>query len=321
MVTFLTDPLPIGRYMISELARKIYSGARRMLNPPRYNYGSYRGHFAVTRSVIEGLKTCGLSHNYNPSAPKDLFDTVVVLSGVRTLRQAIELKRRGYFKKLFAGPNIVVFASDHNSLIASPEVDVVITPSQWVVDLYLADSPSLNHRCLAWPAGVDTNYWTPTLGLVRENILIFEKQNKGPVGPIAPYVEYLNLKGYKVEVIRYGEYTHVDYLEALNRARLMLGFVVDESQGIAWAEAWAANVPTLIWRNELNTYRGRSYRVSTAPYLNASNGLFFDNFEDFKGKFACWEQNADTFTPRAWTLANMSDQVCAINLYRKLTDC
>lgn len=321
MLTILTDPIPAGGWLLEECARRAARYARNQIKRPKYNFGFYRGHFAVTRSLVEGLLKLGLPHNYNPSSLGQLADTVVVLAGVRTLQQAIELKKKGYIKKLLAGPNIVVFSSDHDSLLASEEVDIVITPCDWVVDIYVEDNPSLSGRCWVWPAGVNVNYWKPGSIDERKHILIFEKKNKGPVGPIAPYTEYLHQRGYTVETLQYGTFTHNEYLSALQRANLMLGFVIDESQGLAWAEAWAADVPTLIWRNEQNTYRGRTYRTSTAPYLDPANGLFFDDFEDFKRRFLIWEANPKQFSARAWTVANMSDEVCAKRLYEKVALC
>jgi hypothetical protein len=321
MISILTDPLLNGHSMLPELARKVGRLVRNQVKPPKYNFGRYRGHFAVTRSLIEGLKRAGLPHNYNPWRLEQLADTVVVLAGERTMRQAIELKRKGYIKKLFVGPNVVTFSSDCDNLLASPHVDASITPCDWVTDLYLEDNPTLAGRIFSWPAGVDVHYWMPGPREARRNILIFEKRNKGPVGPIAPYIEYLRLKGYSVEIIQYGAFSHVDYLQALQRARLMVGFVMDESQGLAWAEAWAADVPTLIWRNEQNTYRGRTYRTSTAPYLTPANGLFFDDLEHFQQQFASWDANSARFAARDWTLANMSDEVCARVLYEMVTTC
>lgn len=321
MITVLTDPLPIGSLFISELSRHIYRKGRDLVKPPKYNYGFYRGHYAVTRSLIEGLKKNGLPYNYNPKYQNDLADTVVVLAGVRTLRQAIDLKRQGHIRKLFAGPNIVVFSSDYNSLLACKEIDAVITPSQQVVDLYIEDNPSLVGRCFSWPAGVDMTYWAPQPQVKRHTILIYEKQNKGAVGPVEPYADYVRKRGYQVEIVKYGNFKHSDYLHVLQRAKLMLGFVVDESQGIAWAEAWAADVPTLIWRNERAIFRERTYRGSTAPYLCPENGLYFNDIEDFKQQFARWEDNPQQFSPREWTLANMSDEVCARKLYEMVTLC
>ena len=319
MISVLTDPLPLGSALLPELARKAGRMVRDQVKPPKYNFGRYRGHYAVTRSLIEGLKRAGLPHNYNPWRVGQLADRLVVLAGVRTLRQAIELRRKGYIKKLFVGPNVVTFSSDCSNLLASPHVDAVIVPSEWVADLYLEDNPSLFDRILSWPAGVDVDYWIPGTTEARQSILIFDKQNNGLMGNATPYATFLRQRGYSVEIINYGSFTHPGYLQALQRAKLMLGFSVGESQGLAWAEAWSADVPTLIWRNERNTYRDRTFRSSTAPYLSQANGLFFDDLDDFQQQFDRWEMNPTLFAARNWTLENMSDEACASRLYKKVT--
>jgi hypothetical protein len=323
-LTVLTDPIPCGGYFFSETVKNIAKYLRGRVYPPRKNFDQsrYSGHPTVTRSLVEGLELINASYNYNPRRLQEISDRVVVLSGIETLRQMIAFKRKGLIKSLYAGPNIVVFASDDDSILACPEVDWVITPCDWVIDLYQQDCPTLKGRFLAWPAGVDTRYWKvdPTMRC-KKKILIFEKQAKGPVGPVQPYAAYLDSLGYQVSIIKYGYYTHSRYLKELQESVLMVGFVMDESQGIAWAEAWAADVPTLLWRNVKGRLSGRSYHCSTAPYLCEQNGAFFDDIEEFKLKIGDWALKRDRFSPREWVLKNMSDEVCATNLYRRVTGC
>lgn len=321
-LTVLTDPLPIGRDFLPETARRSARVMKYILKERSFaSHSRFRGHFAVTRSLVEGLENIGADFNYNPNQLPELADTVVVLAGVRTLRQAIRLKQQGKISRLFAGPNIVHFSTDFDSILASPEVDAAITPSDWVIEHYVQDNPSLQGRIFSWPAGVDTVFWAPKLATKPDHILIFEKQNKGPVGPVEPYSEYLRGLGWKVDILRYGSFRHQDYCDLLQQSCLMLGFVRDESQGIAWAEAWATDVPTLLWRNNQNMCQGRLLKVSTAPYLCDQNGLFFDDFEHFKTQFSCWQAQREQFAPRAWVLENMSDEACARQLYNKIMSC
>ena len=324
-VAILTDPMPWGRDLLYEGARRIARSVRDIILPTRkyLNHHKYRGHFAVTRSLVEGLQNINASFNYNPRYPWQLADTVIVLSGVRTLRQAIRLKQHCKIKKLLAGPNIVVFSSDYDSLLAASEVDAVITPCEWVTDLYIEDNSTLKDRIFSWPAGVDTNYWQPDPVTKRDRILIFDKRNlEDDPDRVNPYVKYLLGQGWQVDVlVRCGEqgYTHEQYRYLLQRSSLMLGFTVgSESQGIAWVEAWSTDVPTLILKNISNSYQHRSFHCSTAPYLCPQNGLFFNDLEDFKIQFRYWESHREEFTPRAWTLKNMSDEVCADMLYQRL---
>lgn len=316
----MTDPLLWKEELFLEGGRKV---ARFLLNRIRSGSikPSFRGHTAVTRSLIEGLKKLHFDFNYNPYSLSQLAENVIVLAGVRTLRQAIRLKQKGNIEKLYAGPNIVTFSPDHNFIIASPEIDCVITPSEWVCDMYLEHAPSLLGRCLAWGAGVDTSYWLPDSETRRDRILIYEKQDKERVSLAQPYADYLRGLGWGVDILQYGSFTHGQYRERLRRSCLMIGFSNSESQGIAWAEAWSTDVPTLIWKNDSNVYQGRRYDCSTAPYLRPENGLFFNDLEDFKRKFAWWDARRQEFTPRGWTLKNMSDEVCASILYKKVTEC
>ena len=56
-LTVLTDPVPVGRYLFSEQAKRVGRALRRLIKPlPLYRRSVYRGHPAVTRSLVEGLK-------------------------------------------------------------------------------------------------------------------------------------------------------------------------------------------------------------------------------------------------------------------------
>ena len=114
------------------------------------------GHAAVTRSLIEGFKKIDFNdYNLNPYLESEIAERVHVLAGVKTLQYAIELKRRGKIKFLSAGSNVVVFSTDYDGIIASPEVDLYLQPSQWTCDCHIERMPSLTGRCVPWPAGVD----------------------------------------------------------------------------------------------------------------------------------------------------------------------
>lgn len=327
-LTILTDPLPIERDFLPETARRIARVMKYILKERSFaSHSRFRGHFAVTRSLVEGLEKIGADFNYNPTTLSQLADTVIVLAGVRTLRQAIRLKREGRIRKLFAGPNVVHFSSDFGSILASSGVDAAITPCDWVIENYVTDNPSLLGRIFAWPAGVDTAFWKPEAGIKRDRMLIFDKQPAAEDSErIQPFVDYLQDQGWTVDVLERQRgkvgYTQERYLQLLQHTCLMVGFTGgSESQGIAWAEAWAADVPTLLWRNTQQVLHGRLLRVSTAPYLCEQNGLFFDDLEQFKQQFAHWQVHRTQFAPRGWVLENMSDEVCARQLYDKVMSC
>ena len=319
-ITILTDPIPYKEYFIIEnikiLARLFLSIFRN--NLVLNNHVKYRGHFAVTRSLIEGLQKLNLPFVYNPKY-KDITDFVIVLSGVRTLKQAISLKKRGKIKYLFAGPNIVVFSSDHNSIICSDYIDLVIINSQWTLDLYIKDNIILKSKIIIWPAGVNSDFWKPTHFNKSKHILIFDKPHILLSEPIDRYRDYIISKGFTVTIIKYGTFDQVSYLHLLRNTLIMIGFSFSESQGIAWSEAWSTDVPTLIFENHINKINEKVFNCNTAPFLTNDTGLFFKNYNDFTTQFNSIIENKSKFKPRQWVLDNLTDEVSAINLLTKIS--
>jgi hypothetical protein len=311
----MTLPLLRGRYAIKEPLKRLARLIRdSIFKKPAFMKSKYSGHPSVTRSAVEGLLKIGVNVTYNPRTLSALGEAVYVPNGFDTLRQAIRLKQSGYIKKLLAGPNLVEFPSDRRELITAPEIDVYIVPDNFTRDLYVADCPELGNRCQACPAGVDTEYWQPVLNRAdRPRILIYDKNVREPVDPklIATRLEEF---GFQVEIIQYGCYTQAQYLQALRHATLMVGFSKSESQGIAWAEAWSADVPTLIVRNDIVTYRHKTFQSSTAPYLSSQTGMFFNDLLDFENVFDYWKMNQDKFNPRQWVVDHLSDERCAQKL-------
>jgi hypothetical protein len=320
MLTILTDPVPYKKYFLKEILKRIIRFFFKYNNKRGFNK-YLGGHFSVTRSLINGLNELGVNFVYNPFLITKVSDIVIVLSGVNTLKQAIYLKKIGRIKFLFAGPNIITFVNDSNNIISSNFIDYVITPSESTCNLYINDNHILKNKCKSWPAGVDINYWKPRLNKEKKKILFYLKQHcfkdtyfKNKIVKIDQYVNYLNSKKYQVELIEYGKFTKETYLKLLQDSILMVGFSFSESQGIAWAEAWATDVPTLIYYNNISSAYERIFSCETAPYLSPQTGQYFIDFEDFTNKFNEWETNQKIYNPSKWVLKNMSDKISASKL-------
>jgi hypothetical protein len=274
------------------------------------------GHFAVTRSLLSGLKKIGYRFNYNPKFYVQISDTVAVLSSLEALRQAINLKRSGRIKRLIAGPNLVVMPSDANDLITAPEIDLYLVNSNWTQKCYLEDAPSLKGRCEIWPAGVDEMYWIPkklNSGKQNKKILFYQKTSLNEL--FSDCLKYVQSKGYEVGVIEYGHYDRPEFLDALCNSELSVFFSQHESQGLALAEAWSVNVPTLVFNPQIailypGTEKEKRVVASSAPYLSSATGLNFSDYTGFVRAFHCWEKDKDNFSPRSWVLEHMTDEVC-----------
>jgi hypothetical protein len=316
-ISILTDPVPTGRYSLSEPPKILVRRIRDFISPrPKFMKSKYRGHFAVTRSMVEGLQKIGVHSNYNPKRLDEVGDVVVVSGGFDGLRQAIGWKKTGHIRRLLAGTNLVDFPSEQRELMCAKEIDLLIVPCDWFRDNFITDCPELQGRVTSWPAGVDVTYWRPEPRGCEDQVLIYEKQIIGrePVGPVADYVPIIEKRGYRVKLLKYGAYLPDQYLDMLQRSCVLMGFVLNETQGIAWAEAWSVNVPTLLWNQDYVTFKGRTYRASTAPYLTPQTGLFFTSLAEFEIVFERWNNSRNQFHPRQWVLENMSDEVCAKRL-------
>lgn len=311
-ITILTDPMPLGAQLGEEYLKR---ATRRLVYGPSGSKGPvpYRGHPAVTRSLIKGLAELAHPFTYNPNRLSDVYPDVVVLSGIKTLRQALRLKRNGKISRIYAGPNIVTFSSDANGIIADEQIHTVLTPSTWVSSMYFEDHHSLQGHTLEWPAGVDHTKWAPSSSTSKRDILFYikgcQKNNE-----IDIFERFATEKGYSVKKIIYGSYSESEYLNLLHRSKLMVVFAGSESQGIAWQEAWATDTPTLIQSVSRATFKGREYSCSAAPYLTPSCGMFFDGPKQFESMFTDWHQGAFQFHPRAWLVEHLTDKLSAQKL-------
>ena len=306
-VTILTRPVRAPPSLRHEyLVKSCQDFVNAMLRRP---LAEYSGHPAVTRSLVHGLRAIAADFNFNPKDLREVGEIVHVPSGHLALRQAIRLRRSGRIRRLLAGPNLVVLPSDKPALIGAPEIDLLVTNSSWVRQMYLTEMPRLADHCAIWPAGVDTELWqNHAVSTASRRILIYAKNAPDPL--VAECADEARAAGFDVALVRYGRYTPAEYRAALGRARYVVYMSAWESQGLALVEAWSCDVPTLVWNPGYVLLKGKTYRTSAAPYLTERTGRLFHDPTALGELLRSGLRNA-TFAPRQWVLENMSDEVCA----------
>ncbi len=275
------------------------------------------GHYAVTRSLVDGLKKIGADFNYNPSREKDIADNVIVLAGVDRLRQAINLKNKGKIRMLLAGPNVVEDVRSENGIVADEAVDRYIVPSEWVKNLVTGDCSKLKDRILCWSAGVDSNYWKPSVGATnRKKVLIYWKTERREF--CNQVVKLVRDGGMDPVLLQYGRYNVEQYRDVLNHSTFSIFISRSESQGIALAEAWSMNVPTLVFDPGEFVFGGRMiYNVSACPYLTTATGLTWKTLDELRNII----QNKSSFAafaPREYVLNRFTDEYSARQLLQAL---
>lgn len=320
VLSILTDPIPsTTEYYLEKIKNFIRPLLRKIDGKQPLKKNKYGGHPAVTRSLIEGLQKAGIPFVYNPGRLKDCTGRVLVLSGVRTLRQALELKAAGKIRVLAAGPNLVVLPSDAPELVGSPLIDKFILNSNWIKDVYCVEMPRLANYSIIWPAGIDEIFWKPETGVVKRNkILFYLKMENTALYENCKLIAQKN--GLELSELIYGNYNIDEYKKLLGECRYLVHFGEHESQGISMLEAWAMDVPSLVWNPVTYTLNGITPSNAAAPYLGNKTGAFFKNGAEFENCLKQLAANDISFTPRQWVLENMTDTILAKALVNQLEE-
>jgi len=312
-ITILTNQINVPfdeRITFKTILKKILflNTIRKIISMRKSCYG---GHYAVTRSLVEGLKKIHAEFNYNPSKIDKVGKVVVVLSNIEALRQAIKWKKEGRIKKLLAGPNLAMLPSEIKDLEYYQLIDAYLHPSQFIIDWWSSLDPNFGIKQVIWFAGVNQNEWF-TDQQTKYNILIYEKKCQSTL--INYIKDYLTVNHYQYSIIKYGEYTKEQYKIALANSKLVIYLSPSESQGIALFEAWAANVPTLVWNRKYFKWNNYTGPGTSAPYLSELTGQAFQNQKEFISQFNSIISNLNLFKPAQWIKSNGTDEICAQNL-------
>lgn len=312
-LTVLTTPVPsVPRRAL----RAVRSTLRPIVKPgaPLPPAKRFHGHFALVRSVVEGLEAIGADFNYDPRSLSRLA-RVVYAPANEALRQAADLKRRNRIDFLVAGPSNALFPEEADNILWQPEIDLLIEPSEWVRDLFRSIAPALVSKIRICPAGVDADAWVPTDAAVESRALVYWKS--GDESFCAHVESILEAQGLRPIRLQYGHYTPAEYKRALDDSVVAVFLSAFETQGLALAEAWSMDVPTLVWNPRAEaSWRGRSFAAgSSAPYLSPVTGIQWTSVEELAKSLDYALGHIEEFHPRAWVLGNMTDSRCSRTLF------
>lgn len=188
------------------------------------------------------------------------------------------------------GPGLFDHPAQAPRLMADERFRSYLVPCDWMFELfapyYTAD------RCRLWFAGVDLAAW-PDLTQVPKDIdvLLYDKilwnRDSTHRTLVEPIQREIARRGLTLSTLRRGGYDRQEYLQLLGRARVMVFLSESETQGLAYQEAMACNVPVLAWDNGywLDPMRARftadPVPASSVPYFGPECGERFINAEEF----------------------------------------
>ncbi len=285
---------------IATIFKKTYNGISIFYTDP---------HPAVLASILKGLTNLEISYTINPDNAAQLKDIAFCLQDVRFLKQAIKFKENSLIKKIIVGPNMFGRASEQNHILTNNVIDIYLTPSQWNKIGHIEDEPKVSRIIHVWPAGVDQEYWKPENPHKTNKVLIYWKTESEE---FCKEVEKIIKKnGWQPIILKYGDYSKEKYKKILNRVTYAVFISVSESQGIALAECWAMNVPTLVWNPEEPIfYLGKCFSpVSSCPYLTKETGISWKTLPELNELVQMIPGNLDNFAPRKWVINHMTDTI------------
>ncbi len=265
----------------------------------------------------------GADFNFNPRHMADVGENVIILANKDALKQAIRWKQGKIIKKLLVGPNLFVRPQEIEPLITSPAIDLIMEPSHWPIKAVVEDCPQLREKLVCWPAGVDSEYWKPQTPLKNRrstNVLIYQKN--GSQDLLNSVIQLLRQYQWNPIVITYGKYNHRHFKGLLSMVRFAVFLSRSESQGLALAEAWSMDVPTLAWNlGGPLTIQGKTYTdISACPYLNPLVGQEWKTLDMLEVQFGDIQTILNNSSPRKWVLEHMTDEISARIVMRYLSN-
>jgi len=322
-LTVLTAPVPSERERLIRKARRV---ARRVVKPgvPLPATSPYPGHSSLVRSVVEGLRAIGADFNFNPGRLADLA-RVVYAPANEALRQAAALKRDGRIDYLVAGPVNALFVDEGDGILQLPEIDRLIVAHEWALEFY-RDVPALKAKSRVCPCGIDTDLWKPSIHPTEKTLAVVYW--KGGDETFCEQVEQIVRRcGLEPRRLRSlpGEHAMFDpgdYRRLLDQSAMGVFLSRFETQGLALAEAWSMDVPTVVWEPQGTAqWCGRSFESrSSAPYLTPATGRRWRTIDEFETALRGALADRSAFRPRAWMLANMTDAICSAALLDIIRD-
>jgi hypothetical protein len=234
-------------------------------------------------------------------------------------------------------PNPVIFgAGIYSHPIECPDLFIRYTnvkrflvPGEWMRKMC---EPYYHDKVLAWPVGIDTEYWQPQTTDETFDFLIYDKvrweHSLYQAELINPITNTLDEHGLSYQFIRYGDYSPGELMNKLKLSKAVIFLCEHETQGLAYQQILATNTPILAW-DRGGYWQDPAYYpdkvkyqpVSSVPYWDERCGMKFTDANDFEETLGLFLQDIETFKPRNYIMENLTLEICAeryMQIYREV---
>lgn len=296
----------------SKLARRARAEARRHV---RYVWKKIRrqqvcsGYYTWFSMLAEALQRAGYEVRVNDfDLARKLPDHPITLWGYQTI-----------FGKVHDLPNRRVIGPglfdplQSAELFEDPRNALFVITCDWETDMY---RPYYGDRLRPWFGGYDvTSFKNAKAVSKRYDVLIYDKiyHQRDTLYPqtIEPFLRHLEAQGLSSIIIRYGDYAYDHYFDTLEQSRAMAFFAHSETQGMAYQECLAMNVPICAWdqgrwmdplAKELSD---GPIPATSVPYFDERCGERF-NIGTMIGTWDRFWDQVDQYEPRAFILDRLT---------------
>jgi len=229
------------------------------------------------------------------------------------------------------GPGLFDHPLEAPGLMKDPRFRVYLAFSEWMRRMF-ARVYGDAHMAL-WFGGMDLEDWTDATDHPKDlDFLVYDKirWNRDELVPRIrePVLVELARRGLAFEIVRYGQHTNDTYRRLVQRSRGLLFLCEHETQGMAYQEAMASNVPVLAWDQGywMDPNRPRwelePVRASSVPYFDPTCGERFghNGADDFAAALDRFMAKRSAYAPRAWVAEHLSLEESArlyLDAYRR----
>ncbi|MBP2293373.1 glycosyltransferase [Azospirillum rugosum] len=282
---------------------------------PLYNLMHHKqkvsGYKMVLKLLVKALKEQGCEVRVNdhrtaarlPGHPVGLIGYPHILQGWSLPNPAL------------LGPSLFDHPLEAPQLMRDPRFKGYLTLADWHHRMFKAHYGDV---CARFLTGIDTDAW-PDLSAHPKttDVLVYDKirwnHEEMRRTLTEPVLRHLEMRGITYELVRYKEYDYAGFKRMLARSRSLVFLCEHETQGLAYQEAMASNLPVLAWDNGFwmdprrPRFEPEPVPASSVPYFDeALCGSRFHNADAFPAAFDAFWERLGTYQPRRYVEEHLS---------------
>lgn len=212
------------------------------------------------------------------------------------------------------GPSMYDHPFQNPTLMRDTRFKYYILTCEWLKNVFLK---AYGNKCVLWHAGISTDDWRDARSHKKSiDVLIYDKirwERKKTVPLfLEPIKKHIDEMGLSYSVLEYGDITHKSYRDLLSKSRSMVFLCEHETQGIAYQEALASNVPIIAWDHGWWTdpvwpaYSKIPIPATSVPLFSPTCGEKFKMISEFPKTFRKFWLKLDSYNPRQYIQKEVS---------------